>query len=86
MSDATRRLPWSGFKDRRAEQEAIVREVADRGPYVAESDALGDVCAMCGRVGGLELPLADPTSHEPWCPWRRAKALHPGVTSEPPDA
>jgi hypothetical protein len=55
-----------------SEEEALVREVAEHGPYIAESDALGDYCVMCGKVDGRESPLANPASHEPWCLWRRA--------------
>ena len=61
------------------DDEAIVRELAARGPCVAESDALGDVCAMCGAVNGLESPLAYPASHEPWCLWRRACERYPSA-------
>jgi hypothetical protein len=78
MSDE-RRLPWSGYEGRQDDREAITRELAEHGPYIAASDALGDVCAICGKVDGLESPLADPASHEPWCLWRRSKELHRGV-------
>jgi hypothetical protein len=52
--------------------EAIVRELAERGPFIAASDALGDVCAICGKVEGQDAPLADSASHEPMCVWRCA--------------
>jgi hypothetical protein len=33
---------------------AIVRELAERGPFIAPSDALGDGCAICGKVEGQD--------------------------------
>jgi hypothetical protein len=60
------------------DDESIVRELAERGPYIAASDALSDVCVMCGKVDGLESPLNDQASHEPWCLWRRACGRYPG--------
>jgi hypothetical protein len=63
------------------EDEAIVRELAERGPYIAERDELGDYCVMCGKVDGRESSLADPASHEPSCLWRRACAPHPRAGS-----
>lgn len=85
MSDGTHRLPWAGFNDGRADENAaIVHELAERGPFIAASDVLGDVCALCGKVDGQSTPLAATASHEPTCLWRRAKSLYPG--GGPPSA
>jgi hypothetical protein len=59
--------------------EEIVREVAERGPFIAPSDALGDVCAICGKVEGRDAALDDPAVHEPSCLWRRAVDRYPSV-------
>jgi hypothetical protein len=58
------------------DDEAIVREVAERGSFIAPSDVLGDACAICGKVEGRDAPLDDPANHEPSCLWRRAMDLH----------
>jgi hypothetical protein len=50
---------WSASPSRMAgvnEDEAFVRELAERGPYIAESDAPGDVCALCGKIEGRRRP------------------------------
>ena len=59
------------------DDEAMVRELAERGPYIAESDALGDACAMCGKVETQTSPLGDPANHERSCLWRRACERYP---------
>jgi hypothetical protein len=59
------------------DNKSIVRELAERGPYLAASDALGDYCVMCGKVDGHESPLADPASHDPSRLWRRACERYP---------
>jgi hypothetical protein len=61
------------------EEEAIVRELAERGP-LEEDD--GNECAFCSydsrhdrdHPGGQENPM----NHKPGCIWRRAKVLYPG--------
>jgi hypothetical protein len=62
---------------RRMADEAIVRDLAERGPFVAASDALGDVCTLCGMIEGEDAPLDDPVLHEPSCLWRRATERYP---------
>jgi hypothetical protein len=59
------------------DDELIVRELATRGPFISASDALGDVCAICGKVEGQDAPLDDPSNHEPSCVWRRAVNRYP---------
>jgi hypothetical protein len=57
--------------------EAIVRELAERGPYIADGDALGDACAICGKVEQAAAPLDYPATHEPSCLWRRSSERYP---------
>jgi hypothetical protein len=64
------------------EYEAIVRELAERGPLVDEYSE----CVYCGffvtygrsDTAGSPAPGAtfnDPANHQPSCLWRRARAL-----------
>ena len=66
-----------------AEQDAIVRELAERGPFInvdTFGDQLGgDACADC-EAQADDGPLNDPVNHKPSCLWRRARALYPSVS------
>jgi hypothetical protein len=61
------------------EPEAILRDLA--GPSSVVDSDLGDYCALCGKVSGVDVDLTVPASHELGCVWRRARELFPG----PPD-
>jgi hypothetical protein len=58
---------------------AIVRELAERGPYALFGVADEPICTMCNTSGfGASADwFDDPAHHEPSCIWRRAKALYP---------
>lgn len=53
----------------------IVRELAERGPFVDPDDGIMGRCPLCGA--SAMRPLDEPANHEPDCTWRRAKALYP---------
>jgi hypothetical protein len=60
---------------------AIVRELAERGPFVDMP-----YCADCYAEGDM-VPISNPANrlrdsahHEPDCLWRRAKVLYPEPT------
>jgi hypothetical protein len=57
--------------------QEIVLELAERGPFIAGSDAVGDACAICGMVEGRDEPLADPGNHATACLRGRATEHHP---------
>jgi hypothetical protein len=59
-----------------------VRELVERGPYIVASGALGDACALCGKVEGRAEPLVDPAVHEPSCLWRRAVERYPSENEQ----
>lgn len=64
--------------------EAIVRELAARGPFFEETNSGGLLmCIFCLKLeatvlDGEEGSISDPSDHESSCLWRRAKALYPG--------
>lgn len=64
------------------EPHAIARELAERGPFVQQTE-VGIACAFCDLkrdqavLGDYAKLFADPANHEPACLWRRAKVLHP---------
>lgn len=73
--------------DRNDAYVKIVREMAQRGPFLGGEDL--DVCADCDveeipsepdPSAPMRVDLNDPANHEPSCLWRRAKALYPGGT------
>ncbi len=53
---------------------AIVREFAERGPFIDTSEDY-DACADCDV---WKEPLTDPANHELPCLWKRVKAFYPG--------
>jgi len=72
--------------------DAIVRELAERGPFLAFTDMEVDFCPDCDVVAmantqeayqaGIYLDLNDPANHKPSCLWRRARELHPQVVPQ----
>lgn len=62
-----------------SENSAIVRELAERGPFI-DDDQFGyggRYCADCRIDERGEVALGDPQHHDPSCLWRRAKELYP---------
>lgn len=57
-----------------SDHEAIVRELAEGGPFLGldYEGTLG--CSICGSD---RPPLEDPAAHADTCLWRRAKAIYP---------
>jgi hypothetical protein len=78
MSGETRKLPWAGYRGRRAEDATIVRELAEQGPFIEQVWPDDERCASCHELSKTPDFLADPANHEPTCLWRRAKGLYPG--------
>jgi hypothetical protein len=66
------------------ELEEIVRELAERGPFINQEFDF-DVCADCKVQEGAkgDRPLSFPEMHEPRCLWRRSKALYPSSEVQP---
>lgn len=57
------------------EGESIVRELAERGPFLCED---GVTCAACYAISTHQ---DDPANHEPSCLWRRSRELYPEAVS-----
>jgi hypothetical protein len=74
--------------DDRNEDAAIVRELAEQGPFLVDNPDGGACCVDCNAGGvygeGLdEDAFRDPASHAPSCLWRRAKARYPDTRRGP---
>jgi hypothetical protein len=61
------------MREERDALAAIVRELAERGPFI---DSALD-CATCGYDPFAMGEMGYPANHAPDCLWRRAKALYP---------
>jgi hypothetical protein len=70
------------------EDAAIVRSLAEQGPFLVDNPDGGACCADCNAGGvygeGLdEDEFRDPASHAPSCLWRRAKERYPDARRAP---
>ena len=74
--------------DVRAEHVAIVRELAARAPIAPRFGGGGGAryeCLTCELEGDDYVSLAHELSlHDEDCTWRRARAIYPELSSEPP--
>ena len=67
-------------------QDAIVRELAERGPFLNDSVDCYTCPSGINGFSGLDKEDGrhkDPANHEPSCLWRRSKALYPNREPAP---
>ena len=61
----------------------IVKQLAERGPFIYYGDDDDAICSDCDVPDLFSNHVQEPANHEPWCLWRRARELYPTTPATP---